>query len=217
MADTRRRILATARELFNAEGVHRVGVRDIARALDISAGNLQYHFATKDDLVTALLQELHELNARTAFTGLDERFSLAALYRAAIAAMKNILVYRFVMLGYVDAVRASPELQKREAQLAVARRRRTELMMKLLVQGGYLETKKVARARFLQEQGELIASGWLAAAELKPGKRDDEKTVLHYAKVGVALLEPYCTPKGAREMAEILSGELDGRRRSIRS
>jgi len=41
------------------------------------------------------------------------------------------------------------------------------------------------------------------------GWRDDEATIRHFAKVGVALLQPCCTPRGAREMRRILSGDLD--------
>src|SRR4029078_1104968 len=100
MRDTRRRILDTARSMFNEEGLARVGVRDIARALEMSPGNLAYHFATKDDLVAALVIELPELNLATVFADVPEDFSLATLYTLAVGAMRNMLGYRFVLLSY---------------------------------------------------------------------------------------------------------------------
>ena len=88
MADTRQRILDTARELFNEAGLARVGVREIARALRMSPGNLAYHFATKDELVAALVKELHaQVNADVG-AGMSAEPSLAGLYRAAQAAMR---------------------------------------------------------------------------------------------------------------------------------
>jgi len=102
MADTRKRILDAAREAFNRDGLGRVGVRDVARATDMSPGNLAYHFPTKDELVTALVGELHDLNRSTAFVEPMESFSLESLYRAATAAMRNMLGYRFVLLDYVE-------------------------------------------------------------------------------------------------------------------
>ncbi len=209
MSETRQKILDTARALFNEQGLHRVGVRDIARALEISPGNLAYHFATKDDLVSALVSELHAENARHAFGALPADFSLVTLYQTALTAMRAMLGYRFVLLDYVDAVTASPELQRLESKLAPGRRRRNDEMIARLVDDGFLKGRSVrARGDVLYEQGRMISSGWLADA-LLAGMRDDRTILLHYAKVGCALLEPYCTKKGARQMRELLAGEHD--------
>lgn len=209
MGETRQRILDRARALFNAQGLHRVGVREIARDLGISPGNLAYHFATKDALVQALVLELYERNAREVFSELPPALSLVGFYGAALAVMRNILHYRFVLLSYVDAVRTSPELQALTAKQWVKRRARHDLLVEGLVRGGHLKRRAVmARTEYLFEQGELISSGWLNAATLR-GWSDDQAVVLHFAKVGIALLAPYCTPKGARELRAILAGAHD--------
>ncbi|HEU4537053.1 MAG TPA: TetR family transcriptional regulator, partial [Polyangiaceae bacterium] len=204
MAATRQKILDTARALFNERGLYRVGVRDVARAAGISPGNLGYHFPTRDDLVSALVLELRGLAARTVFAVLPDDFSLATLYLTACGAMRHMLAYRFVLLSYVDAVAASPELLRLEASLRADRRRRSDAMVARLVANGYVDGERAARAEHLFEQSEMVSSGWLGAASLRPDLRDDDAAaVLHYAKVGCALLEPYCTPKGARQMAEV--------------
>lgn len=211
MSSTRQKILETARQLFNEQGLYRVGVRDVARAAGISPGNLGYHFRTRDDLVSALVLELNGLNARTVFAGLPDDFSLATLYLTACGAMRNMLAYRFILLSYADAVTASPELVRFEASLQIERRRRSDAMVARLAANGYVDGERAARAEHLYEQGAMVSSGWLVAASLRPDLRgDDGAAVLHYAKVGCALLEPYCTPKGARQMVEILAGAYDG-------
>jgi len=209
VGDTRQRILDTARRLFNEAGVARVGVRDIARALEMSPGNLAYHFATKDQLVAALVKELHARVNADVGAGMAAEPSLAGFYCAVLAAMRDLLAYRFVLLSYVDAVRASRELQALAAEHLARRRQRHDLLLEALARAGYLD-RRAARARtdMLFEQGELISSGWLNAATVR-GWRDDEATIRHFAKVGVALLQPCCTPRGAREMRRILSGDLD--------
>ena len=209
MGDTRQRILDTARRLFNEAGVARVGVRDIARALEMSPGNLAYHFATKDQLVAALVKELHARIDADVGAGMAAEPSLAGFYRAVLAAMRDLLAYRFVLLSYVDAVRASRELQALAAAHLARRRQRHDLLLDALARAGYLDRRAaLARSDMLFEQGELISSGWLNAATVR-GWRDDEATIRHFAKVGVALLQPCCTPRGAREMRRILSGDLD--------
>ncbi len=206
--DTRQRILDTARTLFNREGLAAVGVRDIARAVEISPGNLSYYFATKDDLVAALVMELHQVNARSVFAVMPPGFSLVTLYQAALGAMRNMLAYRFVLVSYVDAFRSSRELQRLETVLAPRRRARSIEMTTQLVKNGYVQ-RRALTARYLVEQGDMISSGWLNAAAFHPTLRTDEAIVLHYAKVGCSLFEPYCTPKGTRQLRKIVAGAYD--------
>jgi AcrR family transcriptional regulator len=198
VADTRQRILDTARELFNAEG------------LGISVGNLAYHFPTRDDLVATLVVELSEENQRTIFGALPEDFSLETLYRSATAAMRNMLRYRFVLLSYVEAVKASPDLARLEKRMSVVRRRRHDEMLAALVGGGYVERIAIERGDRLYEQGAMISSGWLTHATLRG--LSDEAAVRHFAKLGCALLEPHCTARGERQMRRILAGDYDRRR-----
>lgn len=210
MADTRQRILDIARELFNRHGLPRVGVREVARAAGISPGNLAYHFPTRDHLVAALVLELHQLNGRSLFADLPADFSLVTLYRTAVAAMRNMLGYRFILLSYVDAVGSSRELEKLEESLWLERRRRSDAMMELLIRNGYLRRRAAAaRAHRMHEQGQLVSSGWLAHATLRPDRMPAAAAVLHYAKLGVALLEPAVTPRGARQLGRVLAGAHD--------
>ena len=57
---TRDRILAASLELFNTEGEGNVTALDVANALEISPGNLYYHFKGKDALIAALFDNFEE-------------------------------------------------------------------------------------------------------------------------------------------------------------
>ena len=56
-ADSRERILAAARVLFAARGYHACKVADIAARSGMSAGNVYWHFATKEAIRQAILAE----------------------------------------------------------------------------------------------------------------------------------------------------------------
>lgn len=54
-ADTKNRILACARKLFQERGYNDVSMRDIADAAGIQIGNLTYHYRRKEQLLEALI------------------------------------------------------------------------------------------------------------------------------------------------------------------
>ena len=60
----RDRILASAYELFSRKGVRAVGVDEVIARADVAKATLYRHFASKDDLVLAFLQEREQLWTR---------------------------------------------------------------------------------------------------------------------------------------------------------
>src|SRR5690242_4406522 len=57
--DTRRRIVETCYELFYRKGYYRIGVDEIAAATGLTKRSLYYHFKSKDDLLTEVM-EFHQ-------------------------------------------------------------------------------------------------------------------------------------------------------------
>jgi AcrR family transcriptional regulator len=53
--ERQKQILEATRKLFIEDGYHNFSFRKVARSIGISPGNLQHHFATRDDLVGAML------------------------------------------------------------------------------------------------------------------------------------------------------------------
>ena len=55
----RQRICEAAVRLFNEQGYDAVSLRQIAAEADTTIGNLSYHFKHKEDLIAAILEDLH--------------------------------------------------------------------------------------------------------------------------------------------------------------
>jgi len=106
-----RRILQKSLELFNAHGPNIITLRDICSALDISPGNLTYHFKKKNDILHALVDqlEIEVLKALSALPDLDAKMEEHA------RVMKNLLTilwkYRF-FFNYVIYIVNKDDSQK---------------------------------------------------------------------------------------------------------
>jgi AcrR family transcriptional regulator len=207
---TRDKILETALAMFNAQGVHTVGVRDIARAVGISPGNLAYHFPQKDVLVSALMDRLHGANTSQLVAPPAGPFSFESFYRAILAVMHNQVRYRFYQISFAELLQQSADLRDREAERNQSRRDRIELNVRRLVDGGLLDDDEVTpRFERLYEQFRIILTTWLRAAGFMMPGQSDEEAMCHYAKLAFALFEPYCTPSGLEQMQALLDGAYD--------
>ena len=57
-------ILDTARRLYNERGLSNVTIRQIAQEMNISSGNLTYHFEKRGDLVKGIFQDLISIESK---------------------------------------------------------------------------------------------------------------------------------------------------------
>lgn len=66
---TKEKILATALELFNEQGIDVITIRHIAKEMGISHSNIQYYFKNADDIITTIyVNHINELNTLPVFT-----------------------------------------------------------------------------------------------------------------------------------------------------
>ncbi len=115
MNKTRQNIIQKSIELFNEQGVVNVRTRDIAEALEISTGNLTYHYKTKQDLMHSvyryMIKTLEEMSIGN---------QLMMPGRGALLVVRGYLDYivkfRFFYQDTLEIIRAYPELAKSHHQ-----------------------------------------------------------------------------------------------------
>ncbi|MGW3963699.1 TetR/AcrR family transcriptional regulator [Amycolatopsis sp. NPDC005003] len=61
VSEARSRLLSTATRIFYAEGLHSVGIDRVVAEAKVTRATLYRHFPSKDDLVVAYLQGVHEM------------------------------------------------------------------------------------------------------------------------------------------------------------
>lgn len=203
-SDTARRILEHARAAFNERGVGEVGVRDIARELDLSPGNLSYHFPTKDDLIMALVEEMHAENNAIVQTAPEGSFDFVTVDGIVRNIMRRDLANAWLHRDLVSLLYAIPRLRKLHDVMHRAREARVDTLVGRLIDARLLERKRtehalpLLRLQLLTQIMFWVPSAIVAAPDADPADRID----IHARSV-MALFLVYCTPSGRRQLAPL--------------
>ena len=169
--DTRQRIMTEAMNLFSECGYHTTTVDDIARAAEVAKGTVYWHFASKEGLFEALLNEM--------FTRyLDEVLQISQGGGPVLKQLQNILELRIALIRDNQPVTEmimsqggkGMSRESRERFLGWRRRHQeiiTELMREGKAQGELqINAPEVAAIAFVGVGSELILSEQIHRPEL---------------------------------------------------
>lgn len=205
-AATDRRILDYARQAFNERGVAAVGIREIARDLGLSPGNVSYHFATKEALIAAMVREGHAEN--TAILQPPPRMrDFPELHRILLTIMRRDLDNRWLLRDYASLLVTMPSFRDLHEQLQGPRQARVDRVIEDLVAADLLDADRVqARSAELRLQLFTQVFFWLPAAVVSAPERDPAESLNASARAVMALFLPYCTAPGRRQLDDLFDG-----------
>lgn len=185
---TKERILLTSIDLFNRSGVVAITTNHIAKAMEISPGNLYFHYDNKEEIIAELFKrmckETYQLwrftkgNSRQPLAFIDENFELYWKYRFFHREMYS--------------------LRRKDPALAKMWRLHLQKMIKLMDvlyrrwvrEGKMLEIKGAREMEYVSESLLAMSTTFLQffeSAEKAPGKKSIERGKRHVAR----LLLPY--------------------------
>lgn len=199
---TARRILDFARHAFNERGVSAVGIRDLARELGLSPGNLSYHFPTKDALIAALVEEAHASN--NAVTSHPGPLDFIEIDRMIRVIMQRDVEHRWLMRDAVGLMLSLPALRDGHERLQRAREQRVDGLIGRLVQERLLDAERTDRA-LLRLQVLTQVFFWVPSALLAAPHRDPAERLDLHARAALALFMVYATPAGRRQLAPLVA------------
>jgi len=114
---TAQRILLTALAMFNRHGENAVTSVDIAMELDISPGNLYYHFKGKESLINALMR-MHEKQMQQVFNteNLDSLHAEDVMYYLYLL-VDSLHVFRFFYRSPADIAEKYPAITRQRKHI----------------------------------------------------------------------------------------------------
>jgi AcrR family transcriptional regulator len=203
---TRERILETALLLFNRLGAPHTTTADIADEMEISPGNLYYHFRNKDEIIAELFAGFERrldgllVSPQGRSAGVEDLwFLLHLLFEA-------MWDHRFLFRDLDEILSRNRRLASRFA-LIMRRGSRTVIeLCRGLVATGAMEASEREIAALADNVG-LVATYWISYQKISAGERPADKVSLDRAAYQVlSLIAPFLRGS-ARALLDRLSGD----------
>lgn len=183
--DTRQRILDGSLAMFNAQGEPHVTTNHIADELEISPGNLYYHFRNKDDIIEQLFARYEERMDAALATPSGRLPGLEDIWLQLHLVFECIWDYRFLYRDLVEILSRNRRIRMRFARILRRADDSAHQVMRGLSQAG------VMRATAAELAGTatnvlVIATFWLNYAAARGDK--DEQVAIRLGIVQVMML-----------------------------
>lgn len=206
--ETRQLILLRAIKLFNERGVNHVGVREIARDLNLSPGNLSYHFKKKEDLLKEILENYSNINTelRSQFRSGSSDFT--RFMQMMLGIFENQYAHRGVLSEIVEVNRL---LQQVDAEAISTGQNERISEFRFLLHALQLSGSLIQNIDVLEEVlGLLTLYGrfWVAEAFLNAAKNRQEWAP-KYAMRLAQILKHHATDKGLIELNDFISAQKE--------
>jgi AcrR family transcriptional regulator len=202
---TKDRILLKSLELFNELGEPNVTTLLISDELDISPGNLYYHFKSKSDILTNLFTWYEqEMNALlevpdTLMDIEDQWFFLHLIF-------ENIAKYRFIYQDVVHVLKRHDHIQLRFNRIISKKRKASLKILRSLKEQGNLNAND-GEIEALCENIVLTATFWLNYAIISQQNLTDDVLARGVYQV-ISLVAPFLDSEQRKSLDELKKAYL---------
>jgi AcrR family transcriptional regulator len=200
---TKDKIKIKATELFNNKGFKNVTLREVAKALGISYGNVTYHFKTKKEVIELLYEDM-----LTETKQILQTFDMSNLFKGILDAPKlTFQISMKYLFFYVDFI----EVKRSYVELAIRiEKDNEERKFGYLLLLNQLQKEGVLREELTQSDLDYLMnlSGAMRTfffINLDPDNFNDVDLETKYVNYVNQLVYPYLTQKGIEKYKEYIS------------
>ena len=192
---TRDRILVTSLALFNEEGEAHSTTIDIANELDISPGNLYYHFKGKDPIIAELFHQYEVALSGTLAAPIEsplgsERGQVEDNWYFLYVVLEEMYQYRFFYHNLDDILQRYPDIRRKFRRLMQLKRAALFAICQALLQQSVIDTED-QQLLSLVDNMTLVLNFWLNYDQLLHGERDPQITIHQGVLQLLTMVAPY--------------------------
>ena len=207
---TRERILDTSLVMFNTSGEPNVTTNHIADELEISPGNLYYHFRNKDDIVAHLFARYEERIDRVLVVPDDRLPDLEDLWMQLHAVYECIWDYRFLFRDLVDILTRNRKLRLHFARILKRAADNATGVMRAMVRAGVMRASP-DEIRATADNILVIATFWLNFSAVR-GERNEQEAIRLGIHQVIMLLAPFLGDAERLHLNQLAEAYLPDRR-----
>jgi AcrR family transcriptional regulator len=205
--DTRQRILDASLAMFNAQGEPHVTTNHIADELEISPGNLYYHFRNKDDIIEQLFAR-YETRMDAALTAPADRLpGLEDIWLQLHLIFECIWDYRFLYRDLVEILSRNRRLRMRFARILKRADDSAHGVMRGLSKAGVMRAS-AAELASTATNVLVIATFWLNYASAR-GDKDEQIAIRHGIVQVMMLIAPFLRDAERVHLNTLIQAYLD--------
>ncbi|EAY27264.1 TetR/AcrR family transcriptional regulator [Microscilla marina] len=206
MASTKEKIVQMAIEIFNKKGIKNTTSRDIADALEISRGNLSYHYKCKTDLIEDVYKYIFESKEIEILpNGLVTLHHFHALFKQMIDFQDR---YRFFFLDIIEILRDYPAVGKLYRERAHRRTAQGRALINYYIGSGLFQPEPIPGIYDqLSNTVWIVRVFWLNQVWIKQECKKDGTVAMDKKRAleSIWMLHyPHLTDKGKVEYFEIM-------------
>jgi AcrR family transcriptional regulator len=203
---TRDKIIFAALELFNEKGERNITTNHIAAHIDISPGNLYYHFRNKQEIVREIFDGyLAELLERfpPVETGED---SLVILKRYLDSVFNLMWKYRFFYANLPEILQRDPILHERYLDVQEKLQKNLQGIFRSFIELNLIEIPEEEIKPVITSM-HLVVSAWLGYQSAMTPETEVTETVIHQGMLQMlSVLKPYTTELGRQQVMTLEEG-----------
>jgi AcrR family transcriptional regulator len=201
---TRSRVLAESLRLFNERGEAHVTTGMIAGALDMSPGNLYYHFRNKDAIVERLFRRFEERIGVEPGVAPDAASAIEDLWLYLHLMLEAIWEFRFLYRNLDDLLARNKRLRDHFNRIVDRKLEAVVALCEGLERSGAMRARP-EEIRALARNVLVVATYWLNFESVRGLRDDDAAAAMGQGAYQVmALVAPYLR-RGAKRHLEHLS------------
>ena len=199
---TNEKIIDKALTLFNEKGVDQVSSLEISQSLNISYGNLTYHYKKKDDIVLALYAQMQQ-SLNTSINRLVQCIFEETFYPKLVNEIFDVIWnYRFIYLNINSLMNQFEFICESEKSYYATRIKILNRAKKYLIQEGYLKPEINNNYESLIQNLNMILYAWITDAKLFY-EGDEDKKIDIYVSLFYNVALTHVTEKGLKRYQQI--------------